>query len=173
MCLCSLAHAPRKVCIKMSAVLLSALSYRRTTTYNAARSALLFCPPELWSGYHWLQKLSLRDRSLSEVFKITRQSLGVKRNPCLIVQMAIFDGKLFDFYVQTFELCTLFFELNSYYLYRHVKLVWISKICWIFVVGILRWTRAHGSIGWSVNTLRPACSNLDLNGIILPAPFTL
>lgn len=110
MCLCSLAHAPRKVCIKMSAVLLSALSYQRTTIYNAARSALLFCPPELWSGYHGLQKLSLRDRSLSEVFKITRQSLGVKRNPCMIVQMDLFDDKLFVFFfVQIFELCTLFF----------------------------------------------------------------
>lgn len=98
MCLCSLAHAPRKVCIKMSAVLLSALSYRRTTIYNAARSALLFCPPELWSGYHGLQKLSLRDRSLSEVFKITRQSLEVRRNPCLIVQMADFDEKVFVFF---------------------------------------------------------------------------
>lgn len=89
MCLCSLVHAPRKVCIKMSAVLWSALSYRRTTIYNAARSALLFCRPELWSGYHGLQKLSLCYPSLSEVLKIPRQPSEVMRNSCLIVQIIV------------------------------------------------------------------------------------
>lgn len=160
MCLCSLAHAPRKVCIKMSAVLLSALSYRRTTIYNAARSALLFCPPELWSGYHGLQKLSLRDRSLSEVFKITRQSSEVKRNPCLIVQMADFDEKVFVFFylVQIFESCTLFFLVKFFLFLQTFKLVWICKICWIFVVYFVeRELKAH-SVSASTQRVRTSIS---------------